>query len=58
MLNFVNSKNEDFKKYYVESPIIENIDYNSDMYFYGYYKQCRDIVTSLIKMSKDICIIL
>ena len=54
ILNFVNRKNEDFKKYYVESPIIENIDYNFDLYFYGYCKQCRDIVTPLIKMPKDI----
>ena len=34
ILNFVDSKNEDFKKYYVESPITENIDYNFDIYFY------------------------
>ena len=46
-------QNSDFKKYYVESPIIENIDYNSDIYFYGYCKQYRDIVT-LIKIPKDI----
>ena len=54
ILNFMDRKNEDFKIYYVESPIIVNIDYNSDIYFYGYFKQCRDIVTPLIKIPKDI----
>ena len=54
IINFVDRKNEDFKKYYVESPVIENIDYNSDIYFYGYCKQCKDIVTPLIKMPKDL----
>ena len=54
ILNFMDRINEDFKIYYIESPIIENIDYNSDIYFYGYFKQCRDIVTPLIKIPIDI----
>ena len=54
IINFIVRKNEDFKKYYLENPNNEKIDYNSDIYFYGYCKLCKGIVTPLIKMPKDL----
>ena len=54
IINFLNSKSEDFKKYYLESLPFDKIDYSFDIYFYGFCKQCKDIVTPLIKMPKDL----
>ena len=54
IINFLVSKNEDFKKNYLDNPLIEKIDYNSDIYFYGFCQVCKDIVTPLIKMHKDL----
>ena len=54
IINFVNKKNEDFKKFYFENAFAEKKDYNSDIYIYGFCKQCKEIVTPLIKMPKDL----
>ena len=54
IIDFINRENVDFTKYYSENAQIKEIDYNIDIFTYGYCKKCDQIVTPLVKMPKDL----
>ena len=53
IIEYILSKDKNFKLMRKELIIGEEIDYNIDIYSYGYCKKCKKIVTPLIKMPKD-----
>ena len=54
IIDFINRENVDFTKYYSENSQSKEIDYNIDIFNYGYCKNCKQIVTPLVKMPKDL----
>ena len=52
--DFINRENIDFKKYNSENIQNQTIDYGIDIFSYGYCKECKHIVTPLIKLPKDL----
>ena len=54
IIDFINRENVDFTKYYSENVQNKEIDYNIDIFNYGYCKKCKQIVTPLIKFPKDL----
>ena len=54
IIDFINKENADFAKYYSENAQNKEIDYNIDIFNYGYCKVCKQIVTPLVKMPIDL----
>ena len=54
VINYINIENPNFKENFGQSLPNEIIDYNIDIFSYGFCKKCKEIVTPLIKMPKDL----
>ena len=54
IIDYINRENVDFTKYNSETAQSKDIDYNIDIFNYGYCKKCKQIVTPLVKMPKDL----
>ena len=54
VIDFINRESVDFKKYYFDNIQVQELDYNIDIFSYGFCKECKQIVTPLIKMPKDL----
>ena len=53
IINYINSKNNESKFLFENTEQNKEIDYNIDIFSYGYCEKCKQIVTPLIKIPKD-----
>ena len=53
-INYINIENANFKINFGQTGQNQLIDYNVDIFSYGFCKKCKEIVTPLIKMPKDL----
>ena len=54
VIDFINRESVDFKKYYFDNIQVQELNYNIDIYNYGFCKECKQIVTPLVKMPNDL----
>ena len=53
-INYINIENANFKNNFGQTGQNQLIDYNVDIFSYGFCKKCKEIVTPLTKMPKDL----